>query len=354
MTEYNYTVLGLMSGTSLDGVDIALCSFREKKDSWDIELKYAKTYPYETEWKEKLKNAYNLSGRELMELDRIYGDYLADIINNAISESHIYPEIIASHGQTIFHSPERRMTCQIGHGANISTGTHLPVICDFRSADVALGGQGAPLVPIGDKLLFRDFESCLNLGGFSNISFDLNGQRKAFDICPVNMALNELMSHFGLEYDEDGFNGRKGNVNEKLLTQLNALDYYHNEIPKSLGYEWYEKIFNPLIKKSQISINDTLSTVYYHIAVQISSVLNRNRLSNVLITGGGAHNKFLIELIGSMTATKLILPDKNIIDFKEAIIFAFLGLLRFQNRINTLASVTGAQRDSIGGAIFMP
>lgn len=354
MTEYRYTVLGLMSGTSLDGIDIAICSFRETKETWDYEIHFTKTYSYNELWRNTLRDAYNLNGRQLMELDRAYGDYLAEVINLSVAESNIMPDFIASHGQTIFHSPDRRMTCQIGHGANIAVGARIPVISDFRSADVALGGQGAPLVPVGDKFLFNQFQSCLNLGGFSNISFDINDQRKAFDICPVNMILNELSSQLGLDFDKDGLNGRKGKPNPDLSAQLDNLGYYHDYMPKSLGFEWYERNFRPLIVGSELSVYDQLATVYNHIANQICSVFKKYGIANTLVTGGGAHNSFLIELIRKNSSTQIILPDQRIIDFKEAIIFAFLGLLRFMNRINTLASVTGAERDSIGGAIYMP
>jgi anhydro-N-acetylmuramic acid kinase len=354
MTEYQFTVLGLMSGTSLDGVDIAICSFREKKEGWNYDILFTRTYPYDKEWKSKLKCAYNIGGRELMGLDRIYGDYLAVVINSAVTEYGTIPDLIASHGHTIFHSPENRMTCQIGHGGNISAGTRLPVVCDFRSTDVSLGGQGAPLVPIGDKLLFSEFNSCLNLGGFANISFDINGQRRAFDISPVNIVLNELAGQLGFEYDDEGSNGQKGVENEIILEQLNSLEFYHRELPKSLGYEWYEINFLPLLSATNISIYDKLATVYKHISEQISKVLNHYELKDVLVTGGGTHNKYLIDLVSSLAKAKLIIPDLKVIDYKEAIIFAFLGLLRFQNRINILASVTGAERDSIGGAIYMP
>jgi anhydro-N-acetylmuramic acid kinase len=354
MVEFSYRVLGLMSGTSLDGVDIAICSFYEKKDIWNFQIQFVKTYPYDKNWKEKLKNAYKANGRELMELDRAYGDFLSEIIKNAISESGIMPDMVASHGQTIYHSPEKRMTCQIGHGANIAIGSNLPVISDFRSTDVALGGQGAPLVPFGDRMLFHEFHSCLNLGGFSNISFEVNQQRCAFDICPVNIIINDLVGRMGYEYDEDGINGSKGTLNEKLLSDLDELMYYKQEFPKSLGYEWVESQFLPVINNCDIYLNDKLTTVYYHIANQIGSVFNTYKLQNCLVTGGGAHNNYLIKLLESKTQTKIIIPDKNLVDFKEAIIFAFLGLQRFMNRINTFASVTGAVRDSIGGSIYMP
>jgi anhydro-N-acetylmuramic acid kinase len=353
MSNSAYTVLGLMSGTSLDGVDIAICNFRQDTVEWKYEIIYAKTFSYNSQWFNRLKNACNLNGRELIILDREYGDYLARLIKNAIDESKITPEIIASHGHTIFHTPADRLTFQIGLGANIAAGTGLPVVSDFRSIDMALGGQGAPLVPIGDKILFSGYDSCLNIGGFANISFDIAGIRKAFDICPVNIILNEFAGKFGKEYDCDGTMGRKGKIDNELLINLNNLNYYHTELPKSLGREWIEEIFYPLLDSYSSTIEAKLHTIYCHIAYQIADVFKKYNIKTVLVTGGGAYNKFLIESILSISKINLTIPDKLTIEFKEALIFAFLGLLRYQNTLNTLASVTGARRNSVGGAIYM-
>jgi anhydro-N-acetylmuramic acid kinase len=348
-----HTVLGLMSGTSLDGVDIAICNFKEAISGWKYDLLYAKTFPYDAHWHKQLENAYYSNGRELIELDRTFGDYLAQQINSAIAESKIAPDLIASHGHTIFHTPLNGLTFQIGHGANIAAGTGLPVVCDFRSTDVALGGQGAPLVPIGDKLLFSEYDSCLNIGGFANISFDDAGIRKAFDICPVNIILNEFAGKFGQSYDKDGLLGRQGNVNEELVLRLNNLDYYQAGLPKSLGREWIEEIFMPVLDSCVLSTEDKFNSLYYHFANQIANVFNKFDISTVLVTGGGAYNKFLLECISLISKTSLIIPDKLTIEFKEALIFAFLGLLRYHNYINTFSSVTGASRNSVGGAIYM-
>jgi anhydro-N-acetylmuramic acid kinase len=353
MAKGIHTVLGLMSGTSLDGADIAICNFQEDNGEWNFSLLYAKTFPYDPIWHDKLKNAHNSIGRELIELDRAYGDYLAQIINTAIGESKITPDIIASHGHTIFHTPLNRLTFQIGHGANIAAGTGLPVVSDFRSVDVALGGQGAPLVPVGDKILFADYGSCLNIGGFANISFDISGIRKAFDICPVNIVLNEFAGKFGKKFDEDGLLGRNGNIDKELLLRLNHLDYYRADLPKSLGREWIEEYFMPLVDSSTLSTEDKFNTLYYHFAYQIATVFKKHDISSALVTGGGAYNKFLMECISGISKTSLIIPDKLTIEFKEALIFAFLGLLRYLNSVNIYSSVTGAKRNSIGGAIYM-
>jgi anhydro-N-acetylmuramic acid kinase len=353
MSNTAQTVLGLMSGTSLDGVDLAICSFHEDISGWKYKVLFAKTFQYDNQWVTKLKNANSLNGRELIELDREYGDLLAQLVNAAIKECKIIPDIISSHGHTIFHTPSKRLTFQIGHGANIAAGTGLNVVCDFRTTDVALGGQGAPLVPLGDKLLFSDYDSCLNIGGFANISFDIKGVRKAFDICPVNIILNELAGKYDKKFDEDGLLGSKGKVDNALLERLNNLEYYSHELPKSLGREWIDETFLPVIDSNLFSLDDKFRTIYQHIAIQMSMVFEEYKIKSALISGGGAYNKFLIKCISAISHTELIIPDKLTIEFKEALIFAFLGLLRYRNSVNTIASVTGAKKDSTGGAIYL-
>jgi anhydro-N-acetylmuramic acid kinase len=348
-TQYIY---GLMSGTSLDGLDVAVCSFDKVNDNWRYNIHYCITLPYNEDWLYKLSMAHLQNGAELIHLDRLYGYYLGETVNRIFSETGYKPSIIASHGHTIFHSPDQFYTLQLGSGAQLAARTGCTVICDFRSGDVALGGQGAPLVPIGDKLLFNEFESCLNLGGFANISFEHDGKRKAFDICPVNFVLNRLADKKGLKYDRDGNLGREGRIDPALLINLNEISFYQAPFPKSLGREWIEKEFNPVLEKSSCSLEDKFRTCYQHIATQISSVLNTNKLRNVLLTGGGTYNLFLCDLIKQSTTCELILPDPKIIDYKEALIFAFMGLLRNQGQITCLASVTGASRDSVGGAIY--
>lgn len=345
-------VMGMMSGTSLDGVDIALCSFSKSKLEWKYDLQFAKTYSYNARWKKSLIYADKIASDELVKLDREYGSFLGRLVNETIREFGICPDLIASHGHTIFHNPKQGYSLQIGHGANIAGNTGVNVISDFRSADIALGGQGAPLVPVGDKLLYGGYQSCLNLGGFSNISFDSEEQRIAFDICPVNIVLNYISAKLGLDFDNEGSIGRKGKPVELLLQKLNALDYYNEEPPKSLGKEWLDKNFIPLLDADNSILEDKLSTIYKHIAFQIATVIRKYNLKNVFITGGGAHNSFLIQLLQENLQTRIIIPDKKTIDYKEAIVFAFLGLLRIQNEVNCYASVTGAQNNSICGTVY--
>ncbi len=346
-------VYGLMSGTSLDGVDLAICSFLLNEGIWNYRIMYTHTYPYTRDWTIQLAKAHKFSGADLISLDRNYGHLLGELINDTIVKTNLKPTLIASHGHTIFHSPVNHYTFQLGTGAEIAVMTGVPTVCDFRSTDVAAGGQGAPLVPIGDKLLFSNYDACLNLGGFANISFDHEGIRRAFDICPVNIVLNQFAALQNLKFDRDGELGRAGSVDQDLLKRLNSLEFYSKTYPKSLGREWIESDFNPVLYSSSTSLQNKIRTCYEHIAVQIGRILDSNRIQEVLVTGGGTHNTFLMQLIKQKASSRIIIPDNETIDYKEALIFAFLGLLRFRGEINCLSSVTGADRDSICGSIYL-
>ena len=341
--------IGIMSGTSLDGIDIAACSF---KDSYTFDLIDFKGIAYSTEWKAKLEKAPTLNGIELRLLEIEYSEFIADQVKNFLGDTAITPDFIACHGHTIFHQPDKKLTCQILDGSVVAAKTKITTVCDFRSGDVALGGQGAPLVPIGDKVLFRKYEACLNLGGIANLSFEQNGIRKAYDIGPANLLLNKLAGREGLDYDKDGDLARSGKIIAPLLHKLNSLDYYTMSPPKSLGREWLEEHVFPLFTAE--STADLLATSIEHIASQIATALNETSdLGLILATGGGAHNTFLMEMISGKTKSVIEIPSQEIIDAKEAIIFALLGKLRLENKINTLASVTGASRDSCGGAVYL-
>jgi len=346
-----YEILGLMSGTSLDGLDIALCTFTETGNGWNYLISFAETVPYPEVWKSRLVKSHQLCSEDLIKLDRDYGNYIAGVVNKFLKKNCLKPQIISSHGHTVFHAPSQGYTLQLGHGPNISAGTGLPVIFDFRSTDIALGGQGAPLVPIGDKLLFPEYDACLNLGGFANISFDLESLRRAFDICPVNIILNHFAESNGLPYDKDGILGRQGEINKILFDKLENLQYYKASLPKSLSREWLEEVFIHEIESVNCPEQDKIHTVYLHIASQIAKTLEQYSVKKVLVTGGGAYNILLTEIIRKNFHSELILPDNKTIEFKEALIFAFLGLLRSLNRTNCLASVTGASKDSSCGVI---
>ena len=353
-----YHVIGLMSGTSLDGLDIAYVEFHFEK-RWHFKTKKSASIVYVAELKEKLKKSTKLNSRDLKLLDLEYGKWIGNAVHDFTVKHSISPDLIVSHGHTVFHQPEKALTLQIGDGYQIMKTTGIITICDLRSLDVSLGGQGAPLVPIGDKLLFGEYELCLNLGGFSNISFDRSGQRIAYDICPVNTVLNAISSKIDMEFDKDGMIASSGKLNKDILATLNSLDFYRQKPPKSLGIEWVREHLFPKLKSDKVE--NLLNTYCHHISQQIFASIMQNFIINeseikpkLLITGGGAKNKFLIELLEQRLENKieLVMPDLQLIDFKEAIIFAFLGLLRYLGKINTLCSVTGASCDSSGGIIY--
>jgi anhydro-N-acetylmuramic acid kinase len=346
------TILGIMSGTSLDGTDLALCSFGETKGAYTFSILKAVTIPYPAIWKQRLSSISTASAEKYFAMDAMYGQYIAQLVNDFLEGAPRTPEAIASHGHTVFHQPRAGFSAQIGSGATIAALTGITTVCDFRSMDVAMGGQGAPLVPVGDRLLFAGYHACLNLGGIANISYELKGKRIAYDVCPANMLLNYLSESLGADYDKGGAFAKKGKVNKALLEKLNALDYYKVTGAKSTGREWFEKKVAPLFDHSRLGIHDQLATATEHIASIIASELSSQKIRNVLVTGGGAFNSHLIDLVRAKCKTEVVLPGDDIINFKEALIFAFLGYLRLNNRVNTLASVTGAERDSAGGAVY--
>jgi anhydro-N-acetylmuramic acid kinase len=353
VSQKTWIVAGLMSGTSLDGLDIALCRFTRSGDSWRYEILDATTCPYSAAWIDHLGSAQNLPGVQLIRLHKKYGTYLGSRLREFMDAKAIKPMLAASHGHTIFHEPDQGLTFQLGDGNSLAAASGVTVISDFRSLDVALGGQGAPLVPVGDELLFGAYELCLNLGGFANISFRSNNKRLAFDICPVNFVLNQLAAPLGEAYDTDGTIAASGQIADCLLSQLNSLDYYSAVGPKSLGREWVEKHIDSLLTGVPLSVPDKMCTMVEHIALQIGKVINASAKpgSKVLVTGGGAYHHYLVQRIGSHAQAEIVIPDKLTVDFKEALIFALLGLLRHLGEVNCLGSVTGALRDCCGGVI---
>lgn len=347
-----YKVVGVMSGTSLDGVDICHARF-EKKKNWGFKIITAKTFPYPKKWKTDLQNAINLNETQLNKLDQRYSIFLSKLIKDFIEKYDIEDNaLISNHGHTVFHDPSRSITKQIGNMVELKTYLKNEIVCDFRQQDVQLGGQGAPLVPIGDQLLFYDYEYCLNLGGFANISFNKDGNRIAYDICPVNIVLNFLSNKIGLDYDENGHQSALGELKTDLLNKLNALDFYRYQPPKSLGFEWVKDNIFPILESSHYSVNDILRTYTEHAAYQIGNALQSQYNSKVLITGGGAYNAFLIERLLQYTNHKLVIPDSKLVEFKEALIFGLLGVLKLRSEPNCLKSVTGARYNHSSGKIY--
>ena len=354
MIKHEYNIIGVMSGTSLDGIDLVYAKFC-LHETWSFEIVHAQTVEYHSYWYDTLKELVNKSIKELKEIDTNYTEYLANVIKNFITKYQIKNiDAICSHGHTALHQPENKLTYQIGNKPVLAQLLKEIVVCDFRVQDVELGGQGAPLVPIGDELLFSEFDFCLNLGGFANISMNFKGTRIAYDICPVNIVLNHYVGKFGLNYDDEGKIASKGNISVDLLNQLNALDFYKATYPKSLGLEWVNTNIFPLIDTLELEIQDILKTFVEHIAIQIASEINKKNTSTVLITGGGVYNVYLIDRIKVHSIQKLIVPKKKVIEFKEALIFGFLGLQKLRNEVNCLKSVTGAIKDHSSGKIFLP
>ena len=348
--EKSVYCIGLMSGTSLDGLDICYVRF----DADDrFEILQTEGVNYADEMRNKLKNAYQISAMDLCELDVKFGYFLGEQVQNFMIKNEIKSvDFVASHGQTIFHQPHKNFTLQIGNGAAIVAKCNQRVICDFRTQDVVLGGQGAPLVPIGDELLFKQYDACLNLGGFSNISLNRNGQRIAFDICPINIVLNLFANEVGLEYDKGGKLATNGTINFNLVKELDSLPFYQMDFPKSLGFEWVEREFLTIVNKYDLSTEDKLISCMQHMVNQLSLVFKNYDINNVLITGGGVKNNLLINMLRNNSNVEIIIPDDDLVDFKEALIFAFLGYKRFKNEINCLASVTGASKDHSSGVIY--
>jgi anhydro-N-acetylmuramic acid kinase len=353
MTSNNYNVLGVMSGTSLDGVDLAHIFFTETNGEWQYEIKEAETVPYTGAWVSKLKEAINYTPNQLDHLNHDYTALLANIIREFVQKHNLAGlNAVCSHGHTILHRPQDGVTLQIGNLPQIAALTGQTVVCDFRVQDVALGGQGAPLVPIGDRLLFSGYEYCINLGGFANISFEENGKRMAYDICPVNTVLNFYANRLGYAYDDGGHIAAGGNAVPELFYELESLGFYIQDYPKSLGYEFVKDIVLPLVEKYNIQTEDKLFTFTDHIVSQIGQALSHGR-GSVLVTGGGAYNTYLVNNLQQRVANvKFVIPDDKTIQFKEALIFGLLGVLRLRGEVNALSSVTGAAMDHSSGKVY--
>lgn len=354
-----YSILGMMSGTSLDGLDLALCNFWKKEGRWAFEIVRADTISYSEEMKAKLKDAIFLDAESLLAFHFQYGTFLGRQASDFLGEDRENIKLVASHGHTVHHQPGKGISFQLGAGQTLANACELQVVCDFRSLDVSLGGEGAPLVPMGDKTFFADYSHCLNLGGISNVSFDVDGRRMAYDIGIANMLLNYLSAREGMAYDEEGKMARSGQLEPGLFKALNNLEYYNLPYPKSTGFEWFRSAILPLMEGSASSNADLLHTSVHHIGYQIAKEIKAHHTAgnhSLLITGGGAYNKFLIETLTHYLGSdwKITIPDQVLVSFKEALIFAFMGLLRSKGEVNVLSSVTGASRDSCSGVVYLP
>lgn len=357
MKQENYNVVAVMSGTSLDGVDLAHVSLKYNDAKWYFKIGAAVTVPYTVAWVERLKLAVDFSPEQLQSLNKEYTLLLSGIISSFIEEHNLAGiDAVCSHGHTIQHRPQEGFTLQIGNLPEIATLTGHKTVCDFRVQDVELGGQGAPLVPIGDRLLFSEYTYCLNLGGFSNISFEEGMNRIAFDICPVNTVLNYYANKLGRDYDDGGTLAASGKIITELLKALDALEFYSLPYPKSLGFEFVKEVVFPLMEKYNAPAEDKLRTFTEHIAIRIAEVIReKGENGRLLVTGGGAYNSFLINRMKELLPASFIyLPDDTTIQYKEALIFALLGVLKLRDEVNVLGSVTGAATDHSSGRIYLP
>ena len=354
MITEEYHVIGVMSGTSLDGIDIAELLFQVSSDGvWDFKILKAETIPYPPIWKNNLQIAISYSEDEIVIFNKEYTKYLAEVISGFITKHQIKNlDAVCSHGHTIWHQPEKGLTLQIGNLPELANLINEKIVCDFRVQDVALDGHGAPLVPVGDRLLFSKYDYCLNLGGFANISFENEGNRIAYDVCPVNIVMNIYAELLGMPYDDGGKFASSGNLNLKLLQQLNRLEFYAKLPPKSLGLEWVQNIILPLLEDSESSSEDILRTFVEHVAIQLANQFPKE--ISVLITGGGVYNQYLISRLELLTNIEVVIPSSELIEYKEALIFGLLGVLKLKNENNCLSSVTGAKRDHSSGEIFIP
>lgn len=352
MIKDGFKVIGVMSGTSLDGVDIIYAHFNSSI-VWDFSIIEAETIPYDEDWLIQLRHLVTLTREELHKVDDDYTLYLANLIQQFIDKHNIKDiDAVCSHGHTSQHNPEHLFTYQIGNLPKLATILKQDVVCDFRVQDVELGGQGAPLVPIGDALLFSNYDFCLNLGGFANVSTEIEDKRIAFDVCPVNIVLNHYTQTIGFDYDDGGKLAATGLVNSELLHQLNALPFYKANYPKSLGLEWVVKFVFPLIDRQELDVQDILRTFVEHVAIQIATILPVSRPATLFITGGGAYNSFLIQRLKALSTCEITIPDATLVEYKEALIFGLLGVLKLKGEINCIKSVTGASKDHSTGVIY--
>lgn len=355
MNEYN--IIGVMSGSSMDGVDLAHCTIKSENGSWDFKINHGTTIPFNENWRVRLSQLRKQSALNYVKTDVFFGYFLGEICNDFIQENNLKVDFIASHGHTAFHDPKKGITAQVGDGQSLSAISNLPSVTDFRRMDVAKMGEGAPLVTIGDDLLFSEYDFCLNLGGFANISSRIDGKRVGYDICANNILLNRVARDLGQSYDEDGKIADSGSINYELLKDLNNIEYYSKPYPKSLNRDWINKELWHIVRDyKETSLEDRMTTLVDHIATQIGN--NINDLSNgnsegkkVLVTGGGAFNLTLIDYLKTHTDAEIIVPEDLLVNYKESMIFALLGSLRIQNKENIIGEGTGANANSVAGAL---
>ena len=354
-----YRAIGVMSGSSLDGLDIVFAELEESRGKWSYEIKAAHCYSYDAGWEQRLRHATQLNAYEYMLLHADYGHYVGNKVNEFIDvyQLHHKVQLIASHGHTSFHAPALKMTAQLGDGAAIAAITGINVVSDLRTVDIALGGQGAPIVPVGEKLLLPEHSYFLNIGGIANISVNTGSSYIAFDVCAANRVLNMLATQAGKAFDENGEMAASGRVNAELLEQLNALPYYQQAYPKSLANGFGSETIFPFIQSHQLPVADALATYTEHIAIQVAKTFEgTNTPASMLVTGGGAFNTQLVSRLSyhlEPFQVSVAIPETELVQYKEALIMSLLGVLRWREENTVLHSVTGATRSSIGGAVWI-
>lgn len=359
-----------MSGSSLDGLDVAFCRFGLADGDavfglHDWQLLEAETLPFSQEWRQRLQQLPMATAFDFCSAHAAFGRYLGGLVNQFLAEKKLLPaqvDFIASHGHTIYHEPALGFTTQIGDGAALAIATGCTVVSDFRTADIALGGQGAPLAPMADKMLFPGYDFYLNLGGIANITCHTGHNIIAFDVCGANQALNALANKLGKPYDEDGKIAAKGQLDMDLYADINKPAYFSQPYPKSLANQWVRQHLTEPCLRANSAIEDRMHTVCEHIAFQLSKAIykvleNENckkEKYRMLATGGGVFNRYLMRLITQkLPNIEVVMPDENIIKFKEALLMVLLGAMRMEAIPNCMSSVTGATQDAIGGGIWM-
>ncbi len=350
-----------MSGSSMDGLDIAYCTIEETGGKWSYQILQAECIPFDDNWIETLKRITTCTASELLLAHTAFGHWMGKVINDFIERHQLEHKVhlIASHGHTVFHEPKQRMTFQMGDGAAIAAITKLPVVSDLRNMDIALGGQGAPIVPIGEKLFWQPYHYFLNLGGICNMTIATHDQHIAFDVCPANRVLNMLAAELGKPFDNNGEEAAKGMLNKELLDELNALDYYKQPYPKSLSNQFGIETLYGIIQNVEIPVQDKLHTLCVHIAQQVCHAIKEfadQETSDILVTGGGALNSFLTRQIQKeldALSVHVVIPENELVEYKEALVMALIGVLRWREEENVMASATGAVRNSVGGALWM-
>ncbi|MGB0862924.1 MAG: anhydro-N-acetylmuramic acid kinase [Saprospiraceae bacterium] len=360
----SYKVIGLMSGSSLDGVDLAYCEFRLNDEAIDFDLLIAETIPFDEKWMGRLQHLPTQNALTFAKTHVYFGHYLGELLNDFIERCKIEPDFIASHGHTIFHDPDRRFTTQIGEGGAMAAITKTTVISDFRTQDIAIDGEGTPIAPAADRYLFSEYDLMMNIGGIANITCNAKGKYIAFDTSAANQVLNVLASFKGLEYDKNGNLAAQGKVIPSILEQLESMEYFKQSYPKSIANSWVRDRILPIFIENEASIEDRLHTAVEHIAtetaVAIKGIFTKEKLPKkeyqLLVTGGGALNGFLIKKIQEKLVplrVKVEVPAPEIIEYKEAILMGLMGVLRMEERVNCFSSVTGARRNTIGGAVYL-